>query len=55
MKVEIRYIPSHMDAAYILYESVHYPIPATDKVANSRAKRNNLPLIDYSLKGDSHK
>ena len=50
-KVEIRYLPGHMDDAYILYEGVHYPIPATDKLANSRTKRNNLPLIDYSQKG----
>ena len=54
MKVEIRYLPGYMEDAYILYEGVHYPIPATDKVANSRTKRNNLPLIDYSLKGESH-
>lgn len=51
MKVEIRYLPGHMDEAYILYEGVHYPIPATDKVANSRTKRNNTyPSIDYSRK-----
>jgi putative transposase len=52
MKVEIRYIPDHMDDAYILYEGIHYRIIATDKVANCRAKRNNLPVIDYSMKGD---
>lgn len=50
-KVEIRYLPGHMDDAYIFYEGTHYPIPATDKVANSRTKRNNLPVIDYSQKG----
>lgn len=48
MKVEIRCLPDCMEDAYILYEGVHYPLPATDKVANSRTKRNNLPSIDYS-------
>lgn len=52
MKVEIRYLPGQMDQAYILYEGTHYPIPATDKNANSRTKRNNLPTIDYSQKGE---
>ena len=51
MKVEIRYLPDHMEDAYILYEGVHYPIHRTDKVANGKAKRNNLPLIDYSKRG----
>lgn len=51
MKVDIRYLPGQMETAYLLYEGVHYPIPATDKVANSRTKRNNLPGIDYSKKG----
>lgn len=52
MKVEIRYLPDHMEDAYILYENVHYPIHPTDKVANGKAKRNNLPTIDYSKRGD---
>jgi hypothetical protein len=51
MKVEVRYLPGQMEDAYILYDGIHYPIPATDKAANSRTKRNNLPAIDYSLKG----
>lgn len=51
MKVEVRYLPGQMEDAYILYDGVHYPIPATDKAANSRTKRSNLPAIDYSLKG----
>ena len=46
MRVDIRFLPDQMDDAYILYEGVHYPIPHTDKVANSRSKRNNLPKID---------
>jgi len=51
MKVNIRFLPGQMDDAYILYEDIHFPIPRTDKVANSRTKRNNLPSIDYSKKG----
>jgi len=51
MKVEIRYLPDRMEDAYILYEGVHYPIHPTDKVANGKAKRNNLPLMDYSKRG----
>ena len=52
MKVEIRYLPDRMEDAYILYEGVHYPIYQTNKVANGKTKRNNLPVIDYSKRGD---
>ncbi|MDR0491851.1 MAG: DDE-type integrase/transposase/recombinase [Oscillospiraceae bacterium] len=48
MKVDIRFLPTQMEDAYILYDGAHYPIPLTDKAANSRTKRNNLPTIDYS-------
>ena len=42
------FLPDDMDSAYILYEGKHYPVTATDKVANSRTKRNNeLPVIKY--------
>jgi transposase InsO family protein len=51
MKVDIRFLPDCMEDAYILYDGAHYPIPLTDKVANSRTKRNNLPTIDYSKEG----
>ena len=48
MTVEIRFLPDDMDSAYILYEGVHYPIAATDKVANSNTRRNNrFPIIQY--------
>lgn len=48
MKVDIRYLPDHMDDAYIFFENNHYPIAATDKVANSKTKRNNsFPIISY--------
>jgi transposase InsO family protein len=54
MKVEVRYLPGHMEDAYILYEGVHYPIMRTDKVANSKTKRNNLPKIDYSREDSTY-
>lgn len=54
MKVDIRFLPGQMDEAYILYENMHFPIRATDKVANGKAKRNNLPVIDYSRRGESN-
>ena len=51
MKVDIRFLPFQMENAYILYDDIHFPITRTDKVANSRTKRNNLPSIDYSVRG----
>lgn len=47
MTVEIRYLPGQMENAYILFEGKHYPITATDKVANSKTKRNNDFTINY--------
>ena len=52
MKVEIRFLPDDMKNAYILYEGRRYPIRPTNKVENSRTKRENTPSIDYSVKGD---
>lgn len=52
MKVEIRFLPDDMKNAYILYEGRRYPIRPTNKVENSRTKRENGPSIDYSVKGD---
>lgn len=50
MKVEVRFLPGRMEDAYILYEDTHYPLPATDKVANSRTKRKNTyPTIEYDV------
>ena len=51
MKVDIRYQPSDMDTAYILYEGKHSPLLRTDKNANCHTKRNNAPTIDYSKLG----
>lgn len=55
MKVDIRFLPGAMENAYILYEGIHFPIHSTNKVANGKAKRNNLPTIDYSKReGNTH-
>lgn len=51
MKVEIRYLPDDMKNAYILYDGKRYPIRPTNKVENSRTKRENSPSIDYSASG----
>jgi transposase InsO family protein len=51
MAVEVRFLPGAMEDAYILYENMHYPITRTDKVANSKTRRNNLPKIDYGKDG----
>lgn len=46
--VDIRYRPSDMDSAFILFEDKHYPLRVTNKNENCRTKRNNQPSIDYS-------
>jgi len=52
MKVDIRFLPDRMEEAFILYEGKHYPLHATDKVANSMTKRNNkFDPLDYSKRG----
>lgn len=51
MKVEIRFLPDDMKNAYIPYEGRRYPIRPTNKVENSRSKRENTFFIDYSVRG----
>jgi len=52
MKVDIRFLPDHMDEAFILYDGKHYPLKQTDKVANAKTKRNNtFDSLDYSKRG----
>lgn len=46
-KVEIRYLPDDMEHAYIFYEGNQYPIRKTNKVENSKTKRNNTYHISY--------
>jgi len=53
--VDIRFTPDDFDSAFILYEGKKYPLLKTDKNANCRTKRNNLPSVDYSkMGGGSH-
>jgi len=52
-RVEVRYIPRDMDTAFIFSENKKYPIRSTNKVENSKTKRNNTPVIDYS-KQEAH-
>lgn len=57
MKVQVRFLPGAMEDAYILYDDLPYPIVRTDKVANSKTKRNNPHnSLDYSKRkvGENH-
>jgi len=57
MKVQVRFLPGAMEDAYILYDEKRYPIVQTDKVANSKTKRNNPhDNLDYSRRktGEYH-
>lgn len=54
MKVEVRFVPSDMSSAFILYDKGHFPIRMTDRNENCRTKRSNLPSISYARKeGDT--
>jgi transposase InsO family protein len=46
--VEVRFLPDRLDDAYIFEGGIHHPLKLTDKQANSRAKRENWPTVDYS-------
>jgi len=46
--VEVRFLPDRLSEAYILDCGVRYPLKLTDKQANSKVKRENLPTVDYS-------
>jgi len=46
--VEVRFLPDRLSDAYILDCGVRYPLKLTDKQANSKVKRENLPTVDYS-------
>ena len=48
MKVQVRYLPDALDKAYI-FTRKHYLLHLTDKVANSKTKRNNGPSINYDM------
>ena len=51
MKVEVRFIPSDMSSAFILYDGSHFPIRQTDRNENCRTKRSNLPTFQYAQIG----
>ncbi|MDR0375076.1 MAG: DDE-type integrase/transposase/recombinase [Treponema sp.] len=46
--VEVRFLPDRLSEAYIFENGAHYPLKLTDKQANSRAKREVWPMVDYS-------
>jgi transposase InsO family protein len=46
--VEVRFLPDRMSEAYIFDNGKRYPLKLTDKQANSRAKREVWPTVDYS-------
>jgi hypothetical protein len=46
--VEVRFLPDRLSEAYILDGGVRYPLKLTDKQANSKVKRENMPTVDYS-------
>jgi len=50
--VEVRFLPDRLSEAYIFDNGKHFPLKLTDKQANSRAKRESWPTVDYSKVGD---
>jgi transposase InsO family protein len=46
--VEVRFLPDRLDEAYIFDNGKRFPLKLTDKQANSRAKREDWPTVDYS-------
>ena len=46
--VEVRHLPHDPDKAYIVYETKRYPLKVTNRVDNSKVKRQNQYIIDYS-------
>jgi hypothetical protein len=49
--VEVRFLPDRLSEAYIYDNGGHFPLKVTDKQANSRAKREEWPSVDYSRGG----
>ena len=45
--VEVRYLPGDTTSAFVLYDNKRYPVKLTDKVANSKTKRNNSYTVNY--------
>ena len=53
MKVEIRFVPSDMSSAFIIYENSYFPIRVTNRNENCHTKRNNPPAFSYATEGGS--
>ena len=49
--VEVRFLPGSLSDAYIFDNGARFPLKPTDKQANSRAKREDWPTVDYSKGG----
>jgi hypothetical protein len=49
--VEVRFLPDSLSDAYIFDNGKRYPLKLTDKQANSKAKREVWPTVDYSKGG----
>jgi hypothetical protein len=49
--VQVRFLPNHMQEAFILYEHEKFPIRRTNRVENGKTKRDNKHAIDYSNVG----
>jgi hypothetical protein len=46
--VEVRFLPDGLENAYIFHNGNRHPLKLTDKQANSKAKREKWPIVDYS-------
>ena len=46
--VEVRFLPDRLAEAYIFSDGKRFPLKLTDKQANSKAKRDDWPTVDYS-------
>jgi transposase InsO family protein len=46
--VEVRFLPDRLSEAYIFENGAHFPLKLTDRVANSKARRQAWPTVDYS-------
>jgi len=49
--VEVRFLPDRLDEAYIYDGGFRFYLKMTDKQANSKAKREAWPTVDYSRGG----
>jgi len=52
--VEVRFLPGKPESTCIFHDKVKYPIRVTDKAANCKTRRENLPAIDYGRRGESY-